>query len=202
MFALNLLTLAFAAAATVALPAAKRDLAPSCNLLGGGAFDTATNFTLAAWNTTLPNANNTGVPLVLGQAGAISGAEFKVFSTFASFPFNQYPSLSLDKGRLIPHGTDVAPAKAGTVPDGSEPGFIVSNDSDPEQGAQIYCGVADIDPAGHGTGHPFLAVNGDTDSFALCKAGTQNNIVFKPAAGKGYDLSSCYAVKVQIIEEF
>ena len=81
MFALNILTLAFAAtAAAVALPAAKRDLAPSCNLLGGGAFDTAQNFTLAAWNTTLPNANNTGVPLVLGQAGAISGAEFKVLS--------------------------------------------------------------------------------------------------------------------------
>lgn len=30
---------------------------------------TATNFTLAAWNTTLPNANATGVPLVLGPAG-------------------------------------------------------------------------------------------------------------------------------------
>ena len=80
MFALNILTLAFAATAAVALPAVKRDLAPSCNLLGGGAFDTAQNFTLAAWNTTLPNANNTGVPLVLGQAGAISGAEFKVLS--------------------------------------------------------------------------------------------------------------------------
>ncbi len=29
-------------------------------------------FTLAAWNTTLPNANKTGVPLVLGQNGASS----------------------------------------------------------------------------------------------------------------------------------
>ncbi|KAI0692696.1 hypothetical protein C8T65DRAFT_669343 [Cerioporus squamosus] len=202
MFALNLLTLAFAATATVALPAAKRDLAPSCNLLGGGAFDTATNFTLAAWNTTLPNANNTGVPLVLGQAGAIPGAEFKVLSTFASYPFNQYPSMSLDKGRLIPHGTNVAPAQAGTVPDGSEPGFVTSNTVDPEQGPQIYCAVADIDPAGHGTGHPFLAVNGDTDSFALCKDGSQNNVVFKPTSGKSYDVASCYAVKVQLIYDF
>ena len=61
---------------------------------------------------------------------------------------------------------------------------------------------ADIDPAGHGTGHPFLAVNGDTDSFALCMAGTQNNIVYKPIAGRGYDLASCYAVKVQLIYDF
>ena len=29
------------------------------------------NFTLAAWNETLPNANSTGVPLVLGQDGTI-----------------------------------------------------------------------------------------------------------------------------------
>ena len=61
---------------------------------------------------------------------------------------------------------------------------------------------ADIDPAAHGTGHPFLAVNGDPDSFALCMAGTQNNIVYKPIAGRGYDLASCYAVKVQLIYDF
>ena len=30
------------------------------------------HFTLAAWNTTRPNANGTGVPLVLGQNGASS----------------------------------------------------------------------------------------------------------------------------------
>ena len=45
-------------------------------------------------------------------------------------------------------------------------------------------------------------MNGDTDSFALCMAGTQNNIVYKPAAGRGYDLASCYAVKVQLIYDF
>lgn len=39
--------------------------------LGGGLFDHAKDFTLSAWNTTLPNANATGVPLVvsLGSAG-------------------------------------------------------------------------------------------------------------------------------------
>ena len=39
--------------------------------LGAGLFDHAKDFTLSAWNTTLPNANATGVPLVvsLGSAG-------------------------------------------------------------------------------------------------------------------------------------
>ena len=59
---------------------------------------------------------------------------------------------------------------------------------------------ADTDPAGHGTGHPFLAVNGDTDSFALCMAGSQNNIVYKPVnTSTVYDATTCQAVKVQII---
>ena len=55
---------------------------------------------------------------------------------------------------------------------------------------------------GGGNPYPLLAVNGDADSFALCMAGTQNNIVYKPAAGRGYDLASCYAVKVQLIYDF
>ena len=49
--------------------------------------------------------------------------------------------MSLVTGRLIPHGTNVAPAQAGTVLDGSEPGFVSSNSVDPTKGAQIYCGV-------------------------------------------------------------
>ena len=45
--------------------------------------------------------------------------------------------MSLVSGRLIPHGTNVAPAQAGTVLDGSEPGFVSSNSVDPMNGAQI-----------------------------------------------------------------
>ena len=59
---------------------------------------------------------------------------------------------------------------------------------------------ADIDPAGHGTGHPLLAVNGNTDSFALCMSGTQNNIVYRPlVTSTQNDPSTCQQVKVQII---
>ena len=46
----------------------------------GITYDTSFNFTLTALNTTLPNANSTGVPLVGGQNGATDGAEFEVLS--------------------------------------------------------------------------------------------------------------------------
>ena len=75
----HLLALGLAATAVLALPAVKRT-SPSCDGLGGGAFDRVNSFTFAAYNTSLPNANTTGVPLVLGQAGAISGASFHVLS--------------------------------------------------------------------------------------------------------------------------
>ena len=40
-----------------------------CKGLGPGAFESAGNFTLTALNVTLPNTNDTGVPLALSQAG-------------------------------------------------------------------------------------------------------------------------------------
>ncbi|KAI0739463.1 hypothetical protein C8Q80DRAFT_1111192 [Daedaleopsis nitida] len=173
---------------------------PSCNNLGGGAFDNAKTFTLAAYNTSLPNANTTGVPLVLGQAGAISGVSFKALSTITTFPFDDYPTIALVNGRLIPSGPHTVPTGGQLVSDGQEVTFAASNTIDPTQGAQIYCGVASTDPAGHSTGHPFLAVNGDTDSFSLCQVGSQNNIVFKPTPGSlAYNFDSCYEVKVQMI---
>lgn len=66
-------------ASCIASPTVRQVAAP-CDGLGGGGFDNASNFTVAAFNRTQPNANNTGAPLVLGQAGAILGAEFEVFS--------------------------------------------------------------------------------------------------------------------------
>ncbi|TFK66972.1 hypothetical protein BDN72DRAFT_899386 [Pluteus cervinus] len=63
------------------------------------------NFTLAAVNTTLPNSNSTGVPLVLGQNGATSGITFHVTSTYFSYPYNDYPSLALINGALRAYST-------------------------------------------------------------------------------------------------
>ncbi|KAJ3785749.1 hypothetical protein GGU10DRAFT_312414 [Lentinula aff. detonsa] len=58
------------------------------------------NFTLAALNKTLSNANFTGAPLVLGSAGAIDGESFYVSSTYYSYPYDEYPSLGLVNGNL------------------------------------------------------------------------------------------------------
>ena len=55
---------------------------------------------------------------------------------------------------------------------------------------------ADTDPAGHGTGHPFLAVNSDTDAFSLCPfQGNQVSVVYNATAGQ----EGCYPVKLQLI---
>ncbi len=59
---------------------------PWCGDLGAGIFDIAYNFTLAAYNTSQPNANSTGAPLILGQDGAIQGYQFKVLSVRPSTP--------------------------------------------------------------------------------------------------------------------
>lgn len=50
-------------------------------------------------------------------------------------------------------------------------------------------------------------MNGDTDSFFLCKAGSypgaQTNVVYKPDANNDvYVYSSCYPVKLQMIGLF
>lgn len=82
MFArLALLSLAVAtASAAPTVPDTTQAPVDSCAGLGSGAFDTANNFTLAAFYTSLPNANATGLPLVLGSVAATDGAEYKALS--------------------------------------------------------------------------------------------------------------------------
>jgi len=54
----------------------------TCGGLNGiaGFFDTAFNFTLATLNQTMPNANGTGAPLVLGPVGERSGVHLEALS--------------------------------------------------------------------------------------------------------------------------
>lgn len=83
MFALLQTVLLALASTSLASPTPKArqsELGPWCDGLGAGAFDVASNFTLAAVYRNLPNANETGVPIILGQAGADDGEEFKVLS--------------------------------------------------------------------------------------------------------------------------
>lgn len=198
-----LAALALVSAAAVAVSAApalnaRQTNVAACDNLGPGAFDVANNFTLAAWNE--QSTNSSGVPLVLGQAGAIDGASFKVLSTWASYPFNQWPSLTLSNGGLVGNfeREGVNPAIGGSVSSGSFPGFIVSTEAGAP--APIYCGVASTDPA-HG-GYPQLAVNGSPDLFSLCPtSGTQVNIVYNATADNfgTYKFEECTPVKLHML---
>lgn len=86
-FTLALLPLALGAFAT---PVTRQDAGPNCEVFGASGFaSTAQNFTLAAWNTTGPNTNSTGVPLVIGHAGSIPGASLKQLSVHLFPDFNE-----------------------------------------------------------------------------------------------------------------
>ncbi|GBE78920.1 hypothetical protein BKA93DRAFT_829460 [Sparassis latifolia] len=175
-----------------------------CANLGGGAFDTARNFTLSAFNATTPDSG--GAQLVLGQAGSTEGKEFGVLSTFASYPYNQFPSFSLNSGALLPNYEESGMYSSDlSVAAGSPPTFEYSTQSqDLDPSAQIYCAVADTDPNG-GSMYPMLAVNEQTDGFSLCLTGdganAQNNVVFQPTADNNgeYVYSSCYPVFVRLL---
>lgn len=67
---LALLPIALAAAAN---PLLVRDDGPNCEVFGENGFAQVGAFQLAAVNTTLPNANSTGVPLSRSTTGASGG---------------------------------------------------------------------------------------------------------------------------------
>ena len=48
---------------------------PACEGAPAGSRAFANDFSLTALNATLPNANSTGVPLVIGSIGATTGEE-------------------------------------------------------------------------------------------------------------------------------
>ncbi|KAH9939754.1 uncharacterized protein BXZ73DRAFT_75925 [Epithele typhae] len=208
----TLATVALAASSALAAPSwssrvrvtpfrlAADNLVSACDGLGGGAFDTTTaNVTLAAYYVDeAKNANATGVPLVLGPGGAISGASLHVLMTWASYPYEQYwPALQLNAGRLLAMGPNVTNT---AVTNGSSPAWLQTADADPRNGAQVYCGVANTDPDGHSTGHPQLAVNGVVDQFALCVRGAYNEVIYKPSnASSEYNATACEPVRVQIV---
>ena len=65
-----------------------------CQGLGGGAFDTAPNFTLAAYDTTGQNANNTGSPLVLTEASTDGSNVYMAFAVSPCHSCNGRSSCS------------------------------------------------------------------------------------------------------------
>jgi len=197
------ITAAALATTVVASPTniARQSPGPSCDGLGSGAFDTASHFSITALNTTLPNANLTGVPIVYGTADEEPvGVEFKLLSTWFSTGSNDFHTSSLISGALLPDNAGPAGDVTDSVvgPDTIPLWFISSlGVGEPND---VYCAVPN--PA---TGFPKLAVNGDTESFFLCSQGdfpsAQNVISWKPTnvTGSGIDFTTCYNVHLQLV---
>ncbi|KIP01532.1 hypothetical protein PHLGIDRAFT_349127 [Phlebiopsis gigantea 11061_1 CR5-6] len=159
---------------------------PTCEGTPAGSRAFVNDFRLTALNTTLPNANTTGVPLVIGSVSATTGAESYSLSTYASYPYNQRPNLELFEGRLFAWGSDQYDAVAGVPLSGSVLEFIA-----PPQGIseQAFC----VTP--RGSDLYSLAVNGDTTSWSLCPdghSGGQVRVVYNATENS----NGCYSIEL------
>ncbi|KZT67945.1 hypothetical protein DAEQUDRAFT_728460 [Daedalea quercina L-15889] len=192
-----------------AIPALNtRQTGASCAGFGSGSTDSpGYNFTLTAHNTTLPNTNSTGVPLILGwgpPGQTSTEASIWAISTYAEWHSNEWPSFSLSSGALYPnpgpdeqglgaYDYDIAP--------GAEVGFYVLPADPGRQNPEIYCAALRDDDV-------MLAVNNDADSFSLCQAVPDpypsNVLVYTADASNSavYDYNTCYAVQVHLIPSY
>ena len=140
-----------------------RQTGAACTGLSSGSTDTpAYNFTLTALNTTLPNANTTGAPLVLGWGTAGSSpaaSDWAIsvcadcvteeryidsinFQTYAAWGSNEWPYFMLNSGNLLPQpgpSEQSLGAYDRAIEAGGEVGFIVTIASEGRQDPQIYC---------------------------------------------------------------
>ncbi|KAI0684488.1 hypothetical protein BC835DRAFT_1389926 [Cytidiella melzeri] len=196
-----LAAIAFLAAGIVANPVKRDGL--WCEPWGSTGFDVASNFTLVAFDAThVVTSSSVGVPLVLGQAGATTGAEFHVLSTYASYPYGDpNQAWTLDEGVLLPTNQSVKIAGE-PVSAGGQPTWVSSTEAG--DSAQIWCGVAQSSAHGGGTGNPTLSVNGEIDQFSLCSTGetelAQVNIVYRASPDSyGYIYDTCSKVTVQMV---
>ncbi|KZT24636.1 hypothetical protein NEOLEDRAFT_1179003 [Neolentinus lepideus HHB14362 ss-1] len=182
----------------MAMPARiARDLAPSCTGLGSSAFDTLSNFALTAFNTTLPNANSTGTPLILGDDLSYHEYRQSALTTY-SYPYpTPNVTFNLEVGGLVANSEDSTAVSA--VYSGYEFDFMTDSKG-PVTPATIFCGVPSQDACG---GNPVLAINGQTNLFSICQRTGGNSfaeVVYNATSkNSGYDLSSCYSVELCIV---
>ncbi|PPQ74621.1 hypothetical protein CVT26_007465 [Gymnopilus dilepis] len=164
------------------------------------------NFTLAALNTTLPNANSTGVPLVLAIDSVNIGEGIANYatSTFFSFSVNDFPTLGLVNGNL----------KAAST---ARTGLLFPNATDPTSGGKLEWLVQSINPPpiarvfsavevpAHK--HLVLAVHGNHDLWSLCPFDDfETKIVFdvatvakNPPSSLQFNPAKCFGVVINIV---
>ncbi|TFK46197.1 hypothetical protein OE88DRAFT_1042751 [Heliocybe sulcata] len=164
-----------------AAPLSPRQSAGNCYLTG---FHT---FTLAAINTTLPNANITGAPLTLAESA--HGAQDFYLVTVATYPVTTSPntSLAITNGSITAQSTALTSATPGSFLQ-----FTANAPVDPVPG---FCGI--LVP---GNGYPLLAINGRTDLFSICSDGQFDAVVYNATEGSAaYDVGTCYGVTLNMV---
>ncbi|KZT01896.1 uncharacterized protein LAESUDRAFT_815652 [Laetiporus sulphureus 93-53] len=200
-YALSLAT-ALLAGSSLALPTLQSRWNTSASCVGlpdGSTASPSYNFTLAAYNLTQSNANDTGVPLVLawGPPGTSPAASEWVISTYESWGSNQWPYFTLTDGGLYPQPSSSENGLGAydfAVNEGDEVHFIVTIAESNPTVAEIYCAADESED------YAVLAVNNDADNFSLCLAGTQNNLVYAPSTNNTlYTYDSCYPVRVYLL---
>ncbi|KAI5885546.1 uncharacterized protein SCHCODRAFT_01193880 [Schizophyllum commune H4-8] len=158
-------------------------------------------FTLAALNTTLPNANDTGVPLVLGDEYFLPGSALYITSTYASWPYKENNnSLGLVSGAM--RGYD--PEGAWTV----NASLVVSGYAMTWLGSYMGSPETDQFTAIHAArGHKYasLAAHGQDALWSLCPTGNKdgkNEVFYNISSATSHSsvvVKDCYKVTLQII---
>ncbi|KAI5885544.1 uncharacterized protein SCHCODRAFT_01176499 [Schizophyllum commune H4-8] len=163
------------------------------------------NFTLAALNTTLPNANDTGVPLVVGSQGGIHGATFYTTRTWASNGWpSQFPSLGLVNGVLRAYNADGTwNTNASMVMSGRSMDWVQSGESwypDLDQYTALRASSQKTLAAKH---HKYasLAAHGHDDLWTLCPSEYDNHVEYNITTDTIYGViaKDCYKVILQIV---
>ncbi|KIK69167.1 hypothetical protein GYMLUDRAFT_35235 [Collybiopsis luxurians FD-317 M1] len=166
----------------------------------------ANNFTLAALNNTLPNANTTGVPLVLASAGAIDGESFQETATYASTGYNSFPSLGLVGGNL--RAFDAQGNWHTNASTGSGDALVWGTSSFYSSPANTNFSAVTLSAS---SDFAALAYNGSTDLWYLCPSDSpttavaQNVVYFNTqtipskSGVEGASPIQCYSVTLNIV---
>ncbi|GJJ14757.1 hypothetical protein Clacol_010602 [Clathrus columnatus] len=179
------------------LATSNQNLLQTCGVFAeiGSGFNTATSFTLTAFDPSELDPTTGGTDLVIA---ALANPGNPVL--FAPPAGSSGTVFNLTDGTIfvIDHEADIS-FTAALLTNGSDVSFT------PTSGAPLnfpqWCAVADTDPE-QGTPFPTLALNGTTGDFALCEStvatGTQI-VVFRPAGGNSeYDASTCASVNIRL----
>ncbi|KAL1730919.1 hypothetical protein EV714DRAFT_210036 [Schizophyllum commune] len=161
------------------------------------------NFTLAALNTTIPDANDTGVPLVLGLEFVFDYSAIYWTSTYASAHNNTFPSLGLVDGALHAYGGSNDSWDTNTVrcDSGDSIGWFSSENGPP--GADAFSVVAAAQDHTYST----LAVHGENSLWSLCPTGNDwglNEVYYNISPTNTWEgnrvvVENCYGVILQVV---